>query len=76
MEAELDPSTLACNTFTLQWPPHSGTMETFPEIDRVEWFDLKRAREKLMLAQHPLLDRLEAMTPEKQDRPNVATADH
>ena len=51
-------------------------MKTFPEIDRVEWFDLKRAREKLMLAQHPLLDRLEAMTPEKQDRPNVATADH
>jgi predicted NUDIX family NTP pyrophosphohydrolase len=44
----------------MEWPPRSGRVETFPEIDRVEWFKLNRARRKLKAAQVPFLDRLQA----------------
>ena len=57
-EGDLDPATAVSNTFELEWPPHSGRMEVFPEIDRVAWFDLVEAREKLKGAQGPFLDRL------------------
>jgi predicted NUDIX family NTP pyrophosphohydrolase len=59
LEGDLDPSTAVSNTFETQWPPRSGTFAAFPEIDRVEWFDLPAARAKIRSAQIPLLDRLE-----------------
>jgi len=57
-EAEFDPAHLASNTFTMEWPPRSGTQQEFPEVDRAEWFDLGTAREKILPAQAELLDRL------------------
>jgi predicted NUDIX family NTP pyrophosphohydrolase len=60
VEGDLDPSTAASNTYELEWPPHSGCVQTFPEIDRVEWFDLQEARRRLKAAQIPFLDRLQA----------------
>ena len=42
----------------MQWPPRSGTMREFPEVDRAQWFGLDEARVKLNPAQVPLLDRL------------------
>jgi predicted NUDIX family NTP pyrophosphohydrolase len=57
-EAEFDPATLASNTFTMEWPPRSGTQQEFPEVDRAEWFDLAAAHEKILPAQAELLDRL------------------
>ena len=48
------------NTYDVEWPPHSGVVQTFPEIDRVEWFDLDEARRRLKAAQVPFLDRLHA----------------
>jgi predicted NUDIX family NTP pyrophosphohydrolase len=60
-EGELDPEMAVSNTFELEWPPHSGRVETFPEIDRVAWFDLVQAREKIKGAQAPFLDRLVAV---------------
>jgi predicted NUDIX family NTP pyrophosphohydrolase len=42
----------------MEWPPRSGRTIQVPEIDRVAWFDLAAAREKLKAAQHPLLERL------------------
>jgi predicted NUDIX family NTP pyrophosphohydrolase len=48
------------NTYELEWPPHSGVIQSFPEIDRVEWFDLDEARRRLKAAQVPFLDRLQA----------------
>ena len=48
------------NTYEMEWPPHSGVVQTFPEIDRVEWFDLDEARRRLKAAQVPFLDRLQA----------------
>ena len=49
-----------CNTFELEWPPRSGVIRHFPEIDRVEFFTLREARIKLKETQHPYLDRLSA----------------
>jgi len=57
-EAEFDPATLASNTFSMEWPPRSGSEQEFPEVDRAEWFDLERARKKILPAQAELLDRL------------------
>ena len=48
------------NTYEMEWPPHSGVVQAFPEIDRVEWFDLDEARRRLKAAQVPFLDRLQA----------------
>jgi predicted NUDIX family NTP pyrophosphohydrolase len=57
-EADFDPAALASNTFSMEWPPRSGSEQEFPEVDRAEWFDLERAREKILPAQAELLDRL------------------
>jgi predicted NUDIX family NTP pyrophosphohydrolase len=59
IEGELDPSVAASNTFEMEWPPRSGKVGAFPEIDRVEWFDVDAAKGKINPAQVPFLDRLE-----------------
>jgi predicted NUDIX family NTP pyrophosphohydrolase len=58
---DLDPAAVRSNTFELEWPPRSGRTQSFPEIDRAEWFGLRAAREKLNPAQAELVDRLEAL---------------
>jgi predicted NUDIX family NTP pyrophosphohydrolase len=45
---DLDPSLIESFTFELEWPPRSGQIREFPEIDRAEWFDLPTARVKLV----------------------------
>jgi predicted NUDIX family NTP pyrophosphohydrolase len=57
-EADFDPATLASNTFSMEWPPRSGSEQEFPEVDRAEWFGIEAAREKILPAQAELLDRL------------------
>jgi predicted NUDIX family NTP pyrophosphohydrolase len=57
-DLDLDPATAVSNTFELEWPPRSGRMQQFPEIDRVAWFDLPTAHDKLVTAQRAFLDRL------------------
>jgi predicted NUDIX family NTP pyrophosphohydrolase len=59
VRGDLDVSGAVSNTFTMEWPPRSGRLREFPEIDRVAWFDLEAARAKLLKGQRPLLDRLE-----------------
>jgi predicted NUDIX family NTP pyrophosphohydrolase len=59
VEGDLDPAVAVSNTFELQWPPRSGRVQTFPEVDRVEWFAIEEARTRIRAAQVPLLDRLE-----------------
>ena len=61
VEGDLDPATLVSNTFELEWPPRSGRRQTFPEVDRAEWFSLDDARAKLNPAQAAFVDRLEAL---------------
>ncbi|MFG2264455.1 NUDIX domain-containing protein [Streptomyces sp. NPDC048720] len=58
VEADLDPATVAPGTFTMEWPPRSGRTQEFPELDRVAWFGLDRAREVIVSAQTAFLDRL------------------
>src|SRR5437879_675969 len=43
LPGDLDVSRMTSNTFDLEWPPRSGRMQTFPEVDRAEWFDLDTA---------------------------------
>jgi predicted NUDIX family NTP pyrophosphohydrolase len=57
-EGDLDPARAVSNTFDLEWPPRSGRIGTFPEIDRVAWFDLETAATKIIGAQAAFLDRL------------------
>lgn len=59
MEGDVDPDSAVSNTFEMEWPPHSGTTETFPEIDRVGWFTMQEAHAKLKGAQTPFLERLD-----------------
>jgi predicted NUDIX family NTP pyrophosphohydrolase len=58
IEADLDPDTVTPGTFRMEWPPKSGLTEEFPELDRVAWFGLDRAREVIVKAQGAFLDRL------------------
>ena len=58
---DCDPSRMVSNTFEMEYPPKSGRMQTFPEADRCEWFDLPEARRRINAAQVPLLDELEAL---------------
>jgi len=61
VEGDCDPAELRSNLFPMEWPPRSGRMADFPEVDRGEWFSLGKAREKILEAQRPLLDALEAV---------------
>ncbi len=59
---EAEPSTdIVSNTFTIEWPPKSGKMQAFPEVDRAAWFGLEEAKEKIVASQVPLLERLEEL---------------
>jgi predicted NUDIX family NTP pyrophosphohydrolase len=58
LEGDCDSSSVRSNTFALEWPPGSGVLREFPEIDRAEWFDLGAARVKLNPAQAVFLERL------------------
>ena len=60
-EGDFDPSGLESNTFSIEWPPRSGKLKEFPEVDRAAWFGLAEARVKVLEAQVELIDRLEAL---------------
>ena len=57
-EGDLDADAVRSNTFELEWPPRSGRLQEFPEIDRAAWFALDEARTRLVGSQVPFLDRL------------------
>jgi predicted NUDIX family NTP pyrophosphohydrolase len=57
-EGELDTARLVSNSFEIEWPPRSGRLQTFPEIDRAEWFDVDTAKTKILSGQVELIDRL------------------
>ncbi len=58
LEGDIDADAVTSNTFTMEWPPRSGRTREFPEVDRAAWFGLDEARERILPAQAPLLDRL------------------
>ncbi|MET9732582.1 NUDIX domain-containing protein [Streptomyces sp. NPDC006458] len=63
VEADLDPAAVVPGTFTMEWPPRSGRVREFPELDRVAWYGLERARGLVVAAQAAFLDRLADHSP-------------
>jgi len=58
IKGDFDPARLRSNSFELEWPPNSGGMQSFPEVDRAAWFTLDEARVKILPGQAPFIDRL------------------
>jgi predicted NUDIX family NTP pyrophosphohydrolase len=56
VEGDADPALIRSNSFTLEWPPRSGRLASFPEVDRAAWFDPQTARRKLANSQAPLVE--------------------
>lgn len=60
-QGEFDVGGVRSNTFEVEWPPRSGRLAAFPEVDRAAWFALPEARRKILASQQELLDRLEKL---------------
>ena len=58
VEADIDPSKIKSNTFTLEWPPKTGRINKYPEVDRGEWFSVEAARQKILPSQAELISDL------------------
>src|SRR5215207_646289 len=58
VQGDVDVSSLQSNTFEMEWPPKSGRRQSFPEVDRAEWFAPDVARRKILAGQRPLIERL------------------
>jgi predicted NUDIX family NTP pyrophosphohydrolase len=61
VEGTFDPAALRSNRFELGWPPKSGRLQSFPEIDRVEWFTTEAGKVKILPGQQGFIDRLQAV---------------
>jgi predicted NUDIX family NTP pyrophosphohydrolase len=57
VDGDCDPAKLASNEFEMDWPPHSGKRQRFPEVDRGGWFGVAEAQEKMLIGQRPMLER-------------------
>jgi predicted NUDIX family NTP pyrophosphohydrolase len=57
-EQDFDPAALRSNTFPLEWPPRSGRMAEFPEVDKAGWFSIDEAPEKIHKGQRPIVEAL------------------
>lgn len=58
VEGDCDPAALGSNTFEIEWPPHSGRRQQFPEVDRAAFFTLAEAAKKILPSEAAFLDRL------------------
>ena len=61
MQADVKPGDIKSNQFKMEWPPHSGHEQEFPEVDKAEWFSLASAKTKLVKGQLPFLDTLTSL---------------
>jgi predicted NUDIX family NTP pyrophosphohydrolase len=69
VEGDLDAASIISNSFEMEWPPRTGQMQSFPEIDRAEWFDISRAETKILESQRPLLERVAELLRGTDSRP-------
>jgi predicted NUDIX family NTP pyrophosphohydrolase len=58
VEGDCDPAMIRSNTFATEWPPRSGRVQQFPEIDRAAWFAIDEARSRIIKGQRGFLDEL------------------
>src|SRR5688572_7623694 len=66
IEGNIDPAKIKSNEFEIEWPPKSGRMKSFPEIDKAAWFDLNSATKKIIESQSALIRDLETKLQKKQ----------
>lgn len=69
IEGDVDIRAIKSNTFALEWPPKSGKIQEFPEVDKAGWFSLEKAMEKLNPAQAAFIERLAASHEYKLNQP-------
>jgi predicted NUDIX family NTP pyrophosphohydrolase len=68
VESDWDAGNLRSNQFEMVWPPKSGRLEKFPELDRAAWFGIAEARKHILKGQSVFLDRLaDAITADKEN---------
>jgi len=67
VRGDLDPLDLESNTFSMEWPPRSGKLQSFPEVDRAGWFPIDLARGKILKGQVALLDQLQNIVAEEAE---------
>jgi predicted NUDIX family NTP pyrophosphohydrolase len=58
-QGDCDPANCTSNTFSMEWPPHSGQQQEFPEVDRAQWFTIEQAKKKIFKGQIPILEEFE-----------------
>lgn len=69
-EGDFDPAALTSNTFSLEWPPRSGRVAQFPEVDQAAWYSIDEALEKINKGQNPIVEALvERLDPEAPNGP-------
>ncbi|PSN19246.1 NUDIX hydrolase [filamentous cyanobacterium CCP5] len=74
-EGDCEAEAIASNTFEMEWPPRSGQMQRFPELDRAAWFPMEEARQRIIKAQAEFLNSLEAwFQSELSDQPQPTDA--
>ena len=61
IEADYDPAQIRSNLFSLEWPPKSGKMKQYPEVDRAAWFNISEARNKILAGQVGFIEQLIAV---------------
>ena len=61
IEADFDPPQLKSNSFSMEWPPRSGKVGEFPEVDRAAWFDIPEARNRILDSQVSFIDQLDQL---------------
>ena len=74
VEQNIDPACVASNTFEMEWPPRSGTVQRFPEIDKAAWFAIDDARQAMLASQRLLLDRLQDLAEAELGTASIASA--
>ncbi len=68
LEGDCDAASIKSNTFSMEWPPHSGKQQEFPEVDRAGWFKVPAAKEKILKGQVPFLDELSEILREGEEK--------
>jgi predicted NUDIX family NTP pyrophosphohydrolase len=61
IQGDVEPTAVKSNTFSMEWPPGSGKLRKFPEVDRAGWFKIDAAKRKILKSQLGLLEQLEQM---------------
>ena len=73
-DVEIDPAAIVSNTFKIEWPPKSGSMREFPEVDRAGWFTLPEAERRILKGQRAILaDFAQSKNPADQGSSSIHT---